>query len=174
VTAVKNPPGEVTVAGYSFSAKALEAVIIVTVLFLVYTAVASRARRGLLRRLGVCALIAAVLSAAVVAWAERNRHAALAAHAVKTRTPVPVILVAGWSGLLIAGTIVLFLIATWARARRSTPRRPPHRRSRRRGPEVPFGGMVPGPGQHGPVAGLPPDWAPKFRQPQRRGRRWRR
>jgi hypothetical protein len=103
----------VTVDGYFFSTKALEAVAVVAALFALWTFVSARAGSGALRRAAMCAVTAAVAASALLA--------------------------AGWSGAFLAGTAVLFLASTlWGRrGRRMTVSRRPARRPAQFG--QPFG-----------------------------------
>jgi hypothetical protein len=129
----------VTVDGYFFSTKALEAVAVVAALFALWTFVSARAGSGALRRAAMCAVTAAVAASALVGWAASARHDKLAARAAVTRTAVPALLAAGWSGAFLAGTAVLFLASTlWGRrGRRMTVSRRPARRPAQFG--QPFG-----------------------------------
>ena len=101
-------------------------------------ATSPRLRRPLVR-LGKCAIAGVIAATALVVWADRKRHAQLAAAAARPvnghPTSVAYLLADGFAGTALIVTVVLFAVVTLLARRRRAPAfgRPAQRRTVRTG-----------------------------------------
>lgn len=166
----KAPPpapgdGSVDLWGHHIALTTQYAVLAVLILAAGYFLLFPRVRH-VLRRLGICAAIAAAGSAVYVGWHDHAHHAQLVqAAAAPGADPVPKSLLWGWAGFALGGTVALFLASGWWLRQRAQGRFQftwLRRFGRRRGGA---GSAYPPPGAGRP-AGRVPGGRPPGRLPQ--------